>query len=143
LTHWFKICPQALIYIKRAKTIDIAPTSPSIIPQDISSRDDNTAFEVFFVDETGLVEDGGVDSTAVVVAALSVLVPVPVVLTTCDGLEVVLNTAEDVLVSTEEVIVVVAAALGRNPRPPVIVTAQTSKEKGRISERKVWVAANE
>jgi hypothetical protein len=44
-------------------------------------------------------------------------------LTTCSGLEAALNKAEDVLISTEEVIVVVAAALGRKPRPPVIVTA--------------------
>ena len=67
----------------------------------------------------------------------------PVVLTTCSGLEVVLNTAEDVLVSTEEVEVVDTAALGRKPRPPVIVTAQTLKEKSRISERRVSVAVNE
>ena len=73
------------------------------------------------------------------------LVPVPcpadVVLTACDGVEVVLNTAEEVdrlPVSAEEVIDV-PAALGR---PPVVVTAQTMKEKSRISGRRVSVEAN-
>jgi hypothetical protein len=108
LTHWLKIRPQALIYIKRAKIIDIALTSPLITFQDISSWDDNTAFEVFVVGETGIVKDGGVDSTAVVIAALSIIVPLPVVLTTCEGLEVVLNTAEMYSSPPKKVIVVVA-----------------------------------
>jgi hypothetical protein len=95
----------------------------------MSSRDNNTAFEVFVVDETGIIEDGDVDSTTVVITGLSVIVPVPVVLTTCLGLEAALNKAEDVLVSTEEIIVVDTAVLGRKPRPPVIVTTQALKEK--------------
>jgi hypothetical protein len=63
-------------------------------------------------------------------------------LTTCEGLKVVLNAAEDALVSTKKVIVDVAAALGRKPRPPVIVTAQTLKEKSRTFEWRVSVVAN-
>ena len=68
--------------------------------------------------------------------------PTDVVLIACDGVGVVLTSAEEVdeiLVSAEEVIGV-AAALGR---PPVIVTLLTMKEKSRMSERRVSVAANE
>ena len=50
------------------------------------------------------MEDRGVDSTAVVTAALSVIGLVPVVFT-CEGPEVVFNTAEEVLVSRRASIV--------------------------------------
>jgi len=102
---------------------EMAPANPSVIFQDIFRWDDPTAFEVFVVDEIDVVAT---------LSTLDAFVPVPcpadVVLTACDGVEVVLNTAEEVIE--------VAAALGR---PPVIVTGQTMTEKSRISGRKVSV----
>jgi hypothetical protein len=125
---------------------EMAPASPLITFQDISRWDDSTAFEVFVVDETATAEDVVATDVVATLFILDALVPMPcpadVVLTACNGVEVVLNTAEEagrLLVSAEEVIEV-AAALGR---PPVIVTAQTMKEKSRISGRKVSVEGNE
>lgn len=109
---------------------EMAPASPSAIFQDTFRWDDPTAFEVFVVDETATAEDVG--TTGVVTTLVPVPCPADVVLTACDGVEVVLNTAEEVIE--------VAAAPGG---PPVIVTGQTMTEKSRISGRKVSVSGSE
>jgi hypothetical protein len=114
---------------------EMAPASPSAIFQDIFRWDDPTAFEVFVVDETATAEDVGTAGVVATLSALDALVPVScladVVLTACDGVEVVLNTAE---------VIEVAAAPGG---PPVIVTGQTRTENSRISGRKVSVRGSE
>ena len=115
---------------------EMAPASPSAIFQDIFRWDDPTAFEVFVVNETATAEDVGTAGVVATLPALDALVPVPcladVVLNACDGVEVVLNTAEEVIE--------VAAAPGG---PPVIVTGQTRTENSRISGRKVSVRGSE